>query len=112
MRTTFYIAGSDANQAQVDLLADYLVARGLRWLNENDLDSGQSLQCARSADLFILLLLDELIPMAYTALGARWASGKEIHVIQTEADGHLVHELPGVISHTDMETFVSRTLVP
>jgi hypothetical protein len=124
MRRTFYVASPEHNRAGAAELADYLVSQGWRWaLNHNWTEfvakdwpkddpqlpsiAAADVKSALACDLFVLLLKDKPSAGATGEFTARWAMGREIHVIRNGADWHLFHILPGVIEHETTDDFLA-----
>ena len=124
MRRTFYIASPEHNRAGAAQLADYLVSQGWRWSVNHDWTkfiakdyaqddpalpglAATDVQSALAADLFVLLLKDKPSAGATGEYTARWAGGREIHIIRNGADWHLFHVLPGVIEHATTDDFLA-----
>ncbi len=124
MRPTFYVASPEHNRDGAAELADYLVSQGWRWSLNHDWTSivakefaqddpslpaiaAADVKSALAADLFVLLLKDAPSAGATGEFTARWASGREIHIIRNGAKWHLFHVLPGVIEHETTDDFLA-----
>lgn len=123
MRPSFYIASPETNRAGAAELADYLASQGWRWSLNHDWTkvvakdfprdapalpglAAADVKSACAADLFVLLLSGKPSAGATGEYTARWAVGREVHIIRNDADWHLFHVLPGVIEHATTEDFL------
>ena len=123
LRSTFYVTSSPSNKSQVELLADYLKSRGLRWVFDHDwteadrtqlmwpgaaLLAQQDLQASASADLFVILLASPLDIGSHSDLASRLAHNREAHLVRQGAVGRVVlHSHPAVIEHESPESLLS-----
>lgn len=107
MPMTFFVVGNRSQTQRIDMLADYLKSRGLRWVMGIDwvspslTDDGRMLYCALAADVVVVVIDSPGDLSTGLMLGARLSHSKETHVVTT-ADLAINH--PCLVYHADLES--------